>query len=37
MKRFLHFRQFLADVVPATGLWLVVGGTVVGLFLAWLF
>jgi hypothetical protein len=37
MKRLLYVRQFLADVVPATGLRLVVGGTVVALLLAWLF
>jgi hypothetical protein len=36
MKRLLHLRQFFADVAPATDLWLIVGGTVVALFLGWL-
>ena len=37
MTRLLHARQFLSDMVSATDLWLIFGGVVVALLLAWLF
>jgi len=37
MTRLLHVRQFLSDMVSATDLWLIFGGVVVALLLAWLF
>jgi hypothetical protein len=36
VRRLLHVRQFLADLIPATGLWFIVCGASAALFLAWL-
>jgi hypothetical protein len=37
MDRFPNVRQFLADMVSATDLWLLFGGVAVAVMLAWLF
>jgi hypothetical protein len=37
MTTLLHVRQFFSDVVSVTDLWLIFGGVMVALLLAWLF